>query len=61
MTKWLVLAATPEDPAHVIPIGDIREHVSRSDCWCEPTFDDGVMVHHAMDRREEYEQGRKLT
>lgn len=44
---------------HVIPVDDLREHVERSDCWCEPTIDDEVhnmYVHHSLDRREFYEQ-----
>lgn len=47
---------------HVIPNNDLREHVAQADCWCKPTQDPEeprLYVHHAMDRREEYEQGRK--
>ena len=49
---------------HVVPINDLREHVASKDCWCKPTEDDqvdDVWIHHAMDGREEYEKGRKLT
>ena len=45
---------------HVRPIGDLRPHVLRHDCWCRPTEDDGVWVHHSMDRREEVEAGAPL-
>jgi hypothetical protein len=51
-----------EERWHVVPIGDFREHESRPSCWCHPTPDEddpGVWVHHSMDRREEYEEGRK--
>lgn len=44
---------------HVVPLNDLREHDAISDCWCDPTYDDGVMVHHSMDRREEYERGER--
>ena len=49
---------------HIVPINDLREHVASKDCWCKPTEDDqieDVWIHHAMDEREEYEEGRKLT
>ena len=47
-------------PSSVYPLADLREHEPDSErCWCEPTYDDGILVHHAMDRRETYEQGRK--
>jgi hypothetical protein len=45
---------------HVMPISDLREHAERG-CWCGPTDDEGVMVHHSMDRREEYERGRTAS
>jgi hypothetical protein len=54
---------------HVVPIDDLREHDTDNAggrCWCRPeeTFDEHnntIWVHHAMDRREEYEEGRKLS
>lgn len=54
---------------HVIPVDDLREHESLPSCWCKPekVHQDGVFyefpviwVHHALDGREEYEQGRKM-
>jgi hypothetical protein len=46
---------------HVIPNNDLREH-SLTDCWCRPEDDDGVIIHHSLDRRELYEYGeRKLS
>jgi hypothetical protein len=47
---------------HVIPRDDLRPHEADKDCWCHPDEHDevpGVWVHNSMDRREEYEQGRK--
>ncbi len=49
------------NPAEVTPVGDLKPHVAGEDCWCKPKLDDGVLVHNAMDKREEYEQGRKLS
>lgn len=45
---------------HVVPINDLREHQENEKCWCRPNDDEGVIVHNSMDRREEYERGRKL-
>ena len=60
---------TLREAIHVVPLNDLREHVISENCWCKPTEDDGwpsvwgpsVWVHHAMDKREEYEEGRKPT
>ncbi|WP_315782421.1 hypothetical protein [Bradyrhizobium sp. SZCCHNPS1003] len=49
---------------HVVPINDYRDHSTDSDkpCWCNPTEECGVFVHHSMDRRELYEMGiRRLS
>lgn len=51
--RWLCIS----DPAEVIPLDDMREHDEGSTCWCGPTDDDGVMVHHSLDGREAYESG----
>lgn len=49
------------DKIHVVPTNDLREHEDSEACWCRPTEDeDGVIVHHSMDRREEYEEGRPM-
>jgi len=46
---------------HVVPIGDLVEHVSEDDCLCEPAVkpikvEDGsinwLMIHHSLDGRE---------
>lgn len=47
---------------HVVPLSDLREHEASGKCWCRPTQDEEepkLWIHHAMDRREEYENGRK--
>lgn len=49
-------------PYHVYPLNDFREHeTDGKPCWCNPRVEeDGeLVVHNSMDRREEYEQGRK--
>ena len=47
---------------HVYPVNDLREHITEGpDCWCHPTPDEeepNVLIHHAMDEREQYEEGR---
>lgn len=47
---------------HVLPINDLRAHTCSTECWCHPDVDDdegeGIAIHHSMDRREEYEEGR---
>jgi len=48
---------TPD--AQVIPRDDLRQHSQSLDCWCHPTVDEGVTIHHSLDERETYEQGRK--
>jgi hypothetical protein len=48
-------------PLHVYPLNDLREHQMSIDCWCKPTpleDEPNVIVHHSMDKREEYENGR---
>lgn len=46
-------------PSTVYPVNDLRPHDSDSAaCWCRPRWQDGVLVHNAMDRREEFEEGR---
>lgn len=49
---------------HVIPLNDLREHTASADCWCKPTEDyewPGIWVHHSMDGREDFEEGRKMS
>jgi hypothetical protein len=45
---------------HVHPVNDLREHVVDpiKECWCSPTVtEEGIIVHNALDRREQYETG----
>lgn len=44
---------------HVFPMDDLRPHLPKN-CWCRPIDDDGVLVHNALDRREDYEYGRLI-
>lgn len=59
MNAWL--AQETGGPPHVTPIADLREHVLDELCWCRPFIEDGIVVHNSMDRREEYERGRKAS
>lgn len=57
--SWRLFGAGAGKPATVWPIDDYREHdPDDQTCWCRPHWDGGVLVHHAMDRRTEYEEGR---
>ena len=53
------------DRVHVVPIDDLREHEQIEECWCSPVIEHhengDVVIHNSMDRREEYENGRKLS
>lgn len=45
---------------HVVPLGDLREHVFEASCWCRPRPDEEepfVLIHNALDGREAYEEG----
>jgi len=44
---------------HVLPLDDLRPHIEDEGCWCNPTEDDDVWVHHSLDRREDYEGSRR--
>ena len=51
------------DVLHVVPLNDMREHEAKTTCWCNPTQDDEeprIWVHHALDGREDFEEGRRL-
>ena len=37
---------------HVVPTNDLREHEANGSCWCKPTLDEGVWLHHSMDGRQ---------
>lgn len=47
---------------HVVPVNDLKEHELSVDCWCNPKRDEEepeVIVHYAMDGRENYETGER--
>ena len=45
---------------HVIPVADLRPHNEEGIiCWCEPEVEENIVVHHAMDEREQYETGER--
>lgn len=61
---WAALGVVkpPLTTVHVVPLGDLREHLIGEPCWCHPErgdygdLDDAV-VHKALDNREAYEEG----
>jgi hypothetical protein len=46
---------------HVYPLGDLREHVKSSECWCKPNNDrdENIFEHNALDGREAFETGER--
>jgi hypothetical protein len=58
MSGWEVCCRPGSPENHVVPIEDLKPHFLDGDCWCCPTHDVDLFVHHSMDRREEYETGR---
>ncbi len=49
------------DELHIVPLDDLREHELDGACWCKPVEDvehPGLWTHHALDGRENYEEGR---
>jgi len=50
----------PIEPFHVVPLDDLRDHVTDGTlCWCRPREEDGVVVHNSMDGREAFETGER--
>lgn len=54
-----------DDPGdqHVVPLMDLRPHISSRRCWCHPDEDALIpclVIHHAMDGREKHEDGADL-
>lgn len=47
-------------PYHVVPVNDLRDHITSSDCWCGPEYDEGVYIHKSMDGRECFENGERM-
>lgn len=57
---WVVVPG--KHRVHVVPKGDLREHIRSKFCWCSPDIDeDGNIIHNAADRREDYEQKTRQT
>jgi len=48
--QWMVIQSK-SGQLHVVPIKDQRKHDSTLECWCSPTQDEDVIVHHAADGR----------
>ena len=46
---------------HVVPCGDLKRHQLDPVCWCTPVIEDGIVIHNAADRREDYEQGKLMS
>lgn len=40
---------------HVVPVKDLKEHITAAHCWCQPEIKDGVIVHNSLDGREKTE------
>ena len=58
--NWMAIQG--DTTVYVIPLKDLREHDGENtDCWCHPWWDGDILVHDAMDRRQEYEEGRKMS
>jgi hypothetical protein len=55
----------PQALWHIIPMGDLRDHVPEVTCWCNPEQDEertDVYLHHSLDGREKFETGeRKMS
>lgn len=60
-TTKLFNEKTGEKTIHVVPVRDLREHTT-NDCWCIPQVDTSeeipIIIHNALDRREEIETGK---
>lgn len=62
MSQWKSLGPWEGKPATVFPLNDLREHdPDDRKCWCQPRYEDGILIHNSMDRREEFECGRKAS
>ena len=58
---WALIELLDSHAAHVIPLDDLRDHDCGPKCWCKPEQDDEDLtwVHHSMDGREAFEDGRR--
>ena len=62
-TWWYYHQPGIHTPVHVLPNHDCGEHTIEDDCKCGSHInEDGNVVHHSFDGREEFELGfRKLS
>lgn len=46
---------------HIVPLGDLYEHVLTPNCWCQPRIDedDFTLTHNSADQREKFERGER--
>lgn len=61
---WHCMDSNGHKHSHVVPVDDLREHELEVTCWCHPVEDHeapNLYGHNALDKREEYEQGRKIS
>lgn len=60
MNNWAALQGVYF--AYVVPLDDLKDHDGENEkCWCNPWWDEDILVHDAMDMRQEYERGRKMS
>lgn len=53
---WTVM----ERPGEVVPMNDIRDHITGMRCWCKPEVDECMTtIHNALDRRDDFMAGRR--
>lgn len=65
---WIIDCDSHPVDIHVMPLEDLRPHTATRECWCRPEDDerelacnDGskqttdVVVHFALDQRDQYE------
>ncbi len=56
---WRV--AMEDGQTQVTPVDDLKPHESGEGCWCHPFWEDDILVHNSMDKREEWENGRRFA
>lgn len=60
MSSW-VLQRGVDGCLHILPLDDSAPHTDRAEkCVCRPELNgEGLIVHNAFDKREDYETGRR--
>jgi hypothetical protein len=56
MIGWQIVKN--EGYRHILPVGE--EH-QLEECKCNPIVDDDLIIHNSYDKRESYENGRKMS